>query len=96
MIVRREEIFELVIPSSREVIGLIFNRYRVPSLSMVVGNDGGFWKRINGKNVECCSLVVCNSWVTSMLPPMPVNVMVLEGLMSVKRFLFLNFEADAQ
>ena len=34
--------------------------------------------------------------VTSMLPPMPVNVMVLEGLMSVKRFLFLKFEADAQ
>ena len=28
---------------------------------MVVGYDGEFRKRINGKDVECCSLVVCNS-----------------------------------
>ena len=69
---------------------------------MVVGYDGEIWKRINGKDVECCSLVVCNSskqspcWVTSMLPPMLVNVMVLEGLMLVKRFVFLKIEADAQ
>ena len=28
---------------------------------MVVSYDGEFWKRINRKDVECCSLVVCKS-----------------------------------